>query len=229
MQTLKQLKQHGVVTKGNSKIHGSSFSTSPWACNVGQSLVNVEGSTCSNCYAIKMGKVYPSAKQSWQNNLDLFRQAVIDNTVPEWCEAMAQQIMRVSDLKARRGRPGSGYHRWFTAGDLDSYTMLLAFLMVARLTPSIRHWLPTREKALVRRLSNDLGQTIPPNMVIRVSAAMIDGAPLAINGPGIVTSTVHKQSQPIGLNCPSYSTGGSCATCSACWSNQVANVSYPQH
>ena len=61
--TIKAAKAFGVVTKGNSKIHGSTFSTDPKRCNVGQKLVNVKGSTCESCYALKLAKVYVAKKQ----------------------------------------------------------------------------------------------------------------------------------------------------------------------
>lgn len=223
--TLKAAKRFGVVTKGNSKIHGSTFSTDPKRCHVGSKLVNKEGSTCSKCYALKLAKVYPSAAKSWSDNLDLFRQAVASDQVPEWCEAIAFQIKKISELKAKKGLSGANYHRWFTAGDLDSIDMLRAFVKVAQILPEIKFWLPTREKAIVSQYKAALG-VVPDNMVIRVSSAMIDAKPLAMPN----TSTTHtKGSKSFGFECPAQRQKGNCGNCSECWNAKVKNISYEVH
>lgn len=223
--TLKAAKQFGVVTKGNSKIHGSTFSTDPRRCNVGSKLVNVVGSTCSGCYALKLSKVYPSAQKSWSDNLDLFRNAVENDQVIEWCEAIAKQISNISNNKAKKGITGANMHRWFTAGDLDSIDMLRAFCKVAEMLPHIKFWLPTREKALVSRFKSSLN-VVPSNMVIRLSAAMVDGAPLQADN----SSTVHKKgTTPAGFNCPAQLQQGNCGDCSSCWNTEVKNISYELH
>ncbi len=225
MLTIKACKTFGVVTKGNSKIHGSTFSTDPSRCHVGSRMVNIKGSTCSNCYALKLANVYPSAQKSWSNNLDLFRHAVASDTVPDWCVAIAHQINAISRNKINKGIKGGNFHRWFTAGDLDSVDMLRAFVRVAELLPNINFWLPTREKGIVSRYRAALG-TVPSNMVIRLSSAMIDSVPLVNMGN---TSTTHKTKGAIGYNCPAQNQGGNCGDCSACWSIDVKNVSYAMH
>lgn len=224
--TIKAAKQHGVVTKGNAKIHGSTFSTDPKRCNVGQSLVNVKGSTCESCYALKLAKVYPSAAKSWADNLDLFRNAVSTDTVPEWCDAIAHQINAISKNKTKREQSGAFFHRWFTAGDLDSMEMLTAFVRVANLLPHIKFWLPTREKALVSRFKAALG-IVPANMIIRLSSAMVDGHPVNMTDN---TSTTHtKDAEHFGFACPAQNQGGSCGDCSQCWNKKVKNISYAIH
>ena len=57
------------------------------------------------------------------------------------------QITKVCD------RFGEPYHRWFDAGDLADVAMLKAIVRVCELTPTIKHWLPTRESAEFSRLS----------------------------------------------------------------------------
>jgi hypothetical protein len=223
--TLKAAKQFGVVTKGNSKIHGSTFSTDPKRCHVGSKLVNVVGSTCNKCYALKLAKVYPTAAKSWVDNLDLFRTAVDNDQLLEWCEAIALQIGNISKNKAKNKTSGAMFHRWFTAGDLDSVDMLRAFVKVAEMLPHIKFWLPTREKAIVRQYQAALG-VVPSNMVIRVSSAMVGAIPAVIGN----TSTVHKKNHlGYGFNCPAQRRGGNCGDCSRCWSKRTANVSYELH
>lgn len=223
--TLKQAKAFGVVTKGNSKIHGSTFSTDPKRCKVGSKLVNVKGSTCNKCYALKLAKVYPSAAKSWADNLDLFRAAVKNDQLLEWCEAIAHQIDSISKNKVKKKVSGALYHRWFTAGDLDSVEMLRAFVKVAEMLPHIKFWLPTREKAIVNQYKATLG-IVPTNMVIRVSAAMVDAKPLKTAN----TSTTHnKGNKASGFNCPAQKQNGSCGDCSQCWNKETKNVSYELH
>jgi hypothetical protein len=224
--TLKAAKQYGVVTKGNSKIHGSTFSTDPKRCHVGSKLVNVEGSTCNKCYALKLAKVYPSAAKSWADNLDLFRSAVDNDAILEWCEAIALQIDAISKNKVKKKVSGALFHRWFTAGDLDSVDMLRAFVKVAEMLPHIKFWLPTREKAIVSQYKAALG-VVPANMVIRVSSAMVGTIPLLHPDN---TSTVHKVNHTVwGFNCPAQKQGGNCGDCSKCWDTDTKNVSYELH
>jgi len=224
--TIKKAKRFGVVTRGNSKIHGSTFSTDPTRCKVGSQLVKIKGSTCSKCYALKLYKVYPSAAKSWSNNLDLFREAVKTDQVIEWCESIAHQINAISKNKVKKKVQGALYHRWFTAGDLDSIDMLKAFVKVAQLLPHIKFWLPTREKAIVSQYKASLG-IIPSNLVIRISSAMIGGIPLDTFDN---TSTAHnKESIAHGFSCPAQKQGGSCGDCSQCWNSSIANVSYELH
>jgi len=223
--TLKHAKSFGVVTKGNSKIHGSTFSTSPFACNVGSKLVNVKGSTCEKCYAIKLAKVYPSAKDSWENNLSLWLKA-LDTDPMAWVGSISFQIMNESKRKAKRGLKGANLHRWFAAGDLPNLDALRAIVLVAKATPNVKHWLPTREQGIVSKYLATNPEGFPENLTVRVSAAMVDGEPL---DKFPCTSTVHKEQDAKGFECPAYKNGGSCGDCTACWSSKVKNVSYKIH
>ena len=79
------------------------------------------------------------------------------------------------------------------------------------------------EHGIVQTFTRD---EIPPNLTIRISATMVDGAPTA-HWP--TTSTVHKIAPPKGQVCPAPTQGNKCADCRACWSCDVTNVSYHQH
>jgi len=223
--TIKAAKQFGVVTKGNSKIHGSTFSTDPTACNVGSKLVHVEGSTCSGCYALKLAKVYPSALQSWKNNLQLWLEA-LESDPQAWIDSMVTQIRKHSANKQKRGLKGAGYHRWFSAGDLPSVDALRSIVAVAKATPEIQHWLPTREKGIVSKYLATNLEGFPENLTVRLSSAMVDGEPLKV---AVSTSTVHHKGAAVGYSCPAYDQDGSCGDCTACWKKSVANVSYKKH
>lgn len=226
--TIKQAKLvSGVVTAGNSKVHGSTFSVDPTQCKVGSKLAKIKGSTCSKCYAIKLSRVYPTALKSWSDNLAIFNTHKKVDTLDHWAKGIAKQITQHSQRKAKKGIDGARYHRWFAAGDLSCIDMLRAIVKVAEQTPDINHWLPTREAGIIRQYKNMLG-TIPNNLIIRVSSAMVNASP---NKQFKNTSTVHgKTDNKIGaFSCPAYDNEGSCGSCISCWDKKVSNVSYKQH
>jgi hypothetical protein len=86
-------------------------------------------------------------------------------------------------------------------------------------------WLPTREKAIVNSYLRAFG-AFPSNLVVRVSAAMVDSAAPAGYDH---TSTVHNSATPEGFACPASKQGNKCMECRACWNRDIKNVSYLQH
>jgi len=216
--TLKSAQEAGKISKRNSKIPGTSFAISAKRCNVGSRLVNVKGSTCNKCYALKLQKLRPSVDKGWELNYTKAT-TMIDTDMDRWVKSMTFQIVR----------SGEEYHRWFDSGDLSSVTMLRAIVMVAEATPNVKHWLPTREVQIVRdyaaKYAYDTDNIFPPNLVVRVSAPMIDQKPLRFPN----TSTVHTNDDYVGHECPSSTQGNNCGDCRVCWDGGVPNVSYPLH
>lgn len=209
----------GKVSLGNGKMPGSTYAISATRCKVGGKLAKVKDSTCSKCYALKLEKLRPSVHQGWLAN---YEKAVrlIETNPAQWVAACVFQINRAY---MKSGQP---YHRWFDSGDLQSVAMLSAICDVAKATPSISHWLPTREAAIVKAYKAQ-GGTIPPNLVIRVSSVMVNDKPIAGHAN---TSTVHRKgSTPIGHACPASTQGNNCGQCRACWQPNVSNISYPLH
>ena len=239
----------GAVTTRNTKMPGSAFAVSALHCKAGSKLAKIKGSTCHKCYAIKLQKMRPSVNMGWTNNLHRSVDAIA-NDPDAWVAAMVRQI---THFAAKTGQP---YHRWFDSGDLQSVEMLSAICQIAVMTPEVSHWLPTREAGMVKRYRK-AGGFIPTNLVIRVSATMIDDAPIANHSH---TSTVHRKDinpKVHGHECPAYRTHdnkdgtfevlsdehfhslnregrkpydfGHCGDCRACWSADVPNVSYGLH
>lgn len=209
----------GRVSAGNSKMPGSTYAISAKHCKVGSKLATVKGSVCDRCYALKLQKLRPSVDQGWTNNY-LKATGMISRNMVEWVKACVFQIERHF---AKSGQP---YHRWFDSGDLQSVDMLKAICKVAVATPQIQHWLPTREAKIVKDYIK-AGGVVPDNLVIRVSATMIDDKPVAGYDN---TSTVHRKgSAAVGHVCPASTQGNNCGDCRACWSKSVANISYPLH
>lgn len=187
-----------------SKMPGKAYGLPAQACNVGSILHLIKGSTCEKCYALDRGMyVMPNVKKAQARRL-----AAISK--PDWVRQMAIAI-------------GKGpYFRWHDSGDIQNEKHLNDIVEVAKLTPHVQHWLPTREAALVSKLKE-----IPDNLTIRVSAAMVDGpAPKRFSN----TSTVHNKLIPINSYiCPAPQQGNKCGDCRACWDSAVPNVSYHQH
>jgi hypothetical protein len=103
---------------------------------------------------------------------------------------------------------------------------------LARRTPDCRHWLPTREYAVVGAFVAKHGRdAIPANLVIRLSAMFPDRpvrVPASLAGVrGIATSNVHSKAAPVGQTCVAPQQGGACKDCRACWSD--VTVSYKLH
>ena len=247
--TLKNaLEQSGKVSEGNTKMPSSTYDISARACNVGGKLVNIENSTCSKCYALKLQKLRPTVDQGWTNNL-LKATKLIETNADLWAKMVCFQIKRICK------KLGVNYHRWFGSGDLQSVDMLRAIVLSALATPNISHWLPTREAKIVKDYRAKYGKE-PPNLCIRVSATMIGDEPIKGHNN---TSTVHRKEQEIfGKECLAYRTNidsrvltelqytefkkldkpnkakskidlGHCGDCRACWSKEVENISYPLH
>ena len=207
---VKESQEYGKISLGNTKMPGTTYAVDAFACITGSKLAKVKGSICSGCYSIRLQKIRPSVDQGYKKNLFKWQ---VSNT-SNWIDAMVFQILRAKVKE----------HRWFDSGDLQSLEMLEAIVEVARKTPKVKHWLPTKEyKVAAKYLKTN---TLPKNLVLRVSATMIDGKPSKAFRN---TSTVHKSSEPIGFECEARSRGNACGPCRACWDKRIKNVSYPKH
>jgi hypothetical protein len=191
-----------------SKMPGLSYGISATLCKIGSALAKVKGSTCENCYALKANYAYPSVKAAHEK-----RRAGIED--PQWADAMVYLI----------GSSGETYFRWHDSGDLQHLQHLINIVKIAEALPAVSFWLPTREKALVNSYLRSFG-AFPSNLVVRVSAAMVDSAAPADYDH---TSTVHNAAAPVGFACPASKQGNKCMNCRACWNRDIKNVSYLQH
>jgi len=192
-----------------SKMPGRSWSISAHKCITGSKLAKVAGSTCSGCYALRNNYNYPSVQTAHARRL-----ASIAG--PHWTAAMVFLLLHYKEK----------YMRWFDSGDLQSVQHLLKICSVAALTPKIKHWLPTRELAIVKAYVAS-GGSVPANLTIRVSATMVDG-PATKAWP--VTSGVHTAAPDDDTHiCPAPQQDNKCGKCRACWSTEVSHVSYHKH
>lgn len=187
------------------KMPCKSYGLPAQECITGSVLRNVCNSVCESCYAHDRGCY------SWQvvKAAQYRRLSTIEN--PQWINAMVVAIGKAE------------YFRWHDSGDIQSIEHLQKIVEVCRATPNTRHWLPTKEKKIVRDYMRR--NAIPDNLVIRLSGAMIDGAPPKFPH----TSTVHDKKPPQGYRCTAPDNGGHCADCRACWNPEIKNISYHRH
>ena len=207
---VKESQEYGKISLGNTKMPGTTYAVDAFACITGSKLAKVKGSICSGCYSIRLQKIRPNVDQGYKKNLFKWQ---VSNT-SNWIDAMVFQILRAKVKE----------HRWFDSGDLQSLEMLEAIAEIARQTPGVKHWLPTKEYGIYAKyLKTNIE---PSNLVVRVSATMIDGNPSKVFKN---TSTVHKNNKAIGFECKARTRGNACGPCRACWDKRIKNVSYPKH
>jgi len=194
----------GTLTK-TTKMPCGSYSLPAKECKQGSKLRKIAGSVCSDCYACK-GNYKRYAKTI--DKAQYRRLASLNH--PYWALAMTRLIEKDK----------SGLFRWHDSGDLQNMDHLKNIIKVAKLTPHIKHWLPTKESALIKQLKD---KDIPVNLTIRLSGTMIDGkAPNYAN-----TSTV--TTDPKLATCKSYENKGQCGDCRKCWDRSIKNITYLKH
>ena len=111
-----------------SKMPGWSIGLPAKECNTGSKLVNIKGSVCEGCYALKGCYVFKVVQEAQYKRL-----AAIAS--PLWVEAMTTLI--------NSKRPN--IFRWHDSGDVQDVDHLNKIFEVCRNTPTKKHWMPTRE------------------------------------------------------------------------------------
>ena len=187
----------GSLTR-TSKMPGLSYSLPAWECKTGSKLRKIKNSVCSMCYALKGNYTrYKAIKAAQYVRLDSLKNSL-------WVAAMVAQIKRQK------------YFRWHDAGDVQDLDHLKNIYEVCKLTPQIKHWMPTREAWVKDHLNSK-----PANLVIRFSPPMIGQKNNSWPNSSMV---VLKDA-----SCPAPSQGNSCGDCRACWDPKVKIVSYGKH
>lgn len=199
-----------------SKMPGYGYGLPARECAFGSKLRDIPGSVCHGCYAMRGNYMFGNVQNSQYERLD-----AIQN--PAWVDAMVTLIEASVD-------PADPYFRWHDSGDLQDLEHLRKIVQVAHRTPWVRHWLPTREYHIVRDYFAYDVNGLPPNLVIRLSAHMIDGK--TPDGYGLPVSGVHSEARLIpdgAQRCPAPTQGNSCGDCRSCWDPDVRSISYHKH
>ena len=200
MKTSEALKIIGGSLSKPSKMPGWSIGLPAKECKTGGKLQAVKGSVCYDCYALKGCYVFKVVQDAQYRRLAAIKSS-------DWVEAMAHLInSKKPDV-----------FRWHDSGDVQDLDHLNKIYEVCRLTPSKRHWLPTREAWIQKHL-----QDKPSNLVIRFSMPMVDQAPAGSfnNYSTVVTA---------GATCPAAQQDNECRDCRNCWNSEIKNIAYGIH
>jgi hypothetical protein len=116
------------------KMPGFAYGLPAPACITGAKLVNVINSVCAGCYALKGNYTrYPIIMKVQYKRLKAINH-------PLWVAAMA---LLINSKKVK-------YFRWHDAGDLQSMEHLIKIFAICKLTPTVKHWMPTREARFLK-------------------------------------------------------------------------------
>ena len=194
-----------------SKMPGYAYNLPASKCKMGSKLVNVEGSVCAGCYALKNRYKFDNVQNAMHRRYDAIER-------DDWVESMSLLITR-----ARKE-----YFRWHDSGDIQSVEHLFKIFDVCERTAPIQHWLPTREHHMVRKALDE--RQPPDNLCIRISAHMVDQMP-SVEIEGCTYSTVHTDEAvfPDAWICPAPLQDNNCGGCRRCWDKQTPQASYPLH
>jgi|TARA_R100000008_G_scaffold77377_1_gene57776 hypothetical protein len=200
MKTSEALKIIGGSLSKPSKMPGWSIGLPAKECKTGGKLQAVKGSVCYDCYALKGCYVFKVVQDAQYRRLAAIKS-------PLWVAAMAHLI--------NSKKPDE--FRWHDSGDVQDEEHLLKIYAVCRLTPSKRHWMPTRE-AWIKHFLKDK----PDNLVIRFSAPMVNQrAPESWPNSSEV---VDKD-----FNCPASLQDNECKDCRKCWDPEIKTIRYHKH
>ena len=183
-----------------SKMPGWSIGIPAKECKTGKKLRQIKNSVCEGCYALKGCYVFKVVQEAQYKRLEAIQH-------PDWVLAMATLInSKKPDV-----------FRWHDSGDVQDVDHLEKIFEVCKLTPSKRHWMPTREAWI-----KDHMHKAPANLVVRFSSPMIDQGPVK---SWANTSTVSTS----GRTCPAPDNNNECGSCRACWDPLVKNIEYGKH
>ena len=214
--TFNSIKEAEAVVGGlsrPSKMPSFAWSISARRCNTGSKLAKVKGSVCEGCYALKNRYLFNNIQTALEKRYNLWH----DNR-ELWVDAMVYLMHNKQHIV------NTGHFRFFDSGDIQGEDMLNDINTVAWASPTIQFWLPTKEYKLIKTYDKE----IAPNLVIRVSAPMIDKS---FDGYTHISTVYQKDKMGIakGYVCPAPTQGNKCDSCRACWSDSISEVSYIAH
>jgi len=230
--TIKQANEATGGLSRPSKMPCPAYSIPAETCKTGAKLVDVKGSVCSGCYAMK-------------NNYKRFAKTIKPKLFERYQKLFNKQWVESMVLLINK-QCSNGFFRWHDSGDIQSIEHIKRIVMVCKKTPEVMHWVPTREYKIVKQYIKKYG-SFPNNLTVRLSAHMVEGkAPIIQKLP---TSTVSANNH----NCKAYLTDkynnvhkpdhfakynkakkraldfGHCGNCRKCWNKSVKNITYKLH
>jgi len=198
-----------------SKMPGRAYGFSAAECILGAKLSKLPGTVCSSCYAQKGRYIFENVVACHARRFASLNRKL-------WIDAMTFLISKQCAKMP--------FFRWHDSGDIQSVAHLLRIAKVCEATPSVKHWIPTREYKIVSDYIS-AGYLIPENLQIRLSIHKVDNFRLPeIKGAKVTFSSVSdKKSAPeFAEKCPAPLQDGECGNCRNCWES-VLLVDYHIH
>ena len=163
---------------------------------------------CKGCYATTGNYRFPNVKAPRLENQKDWKRS-------EWVADMVQQL------------DNDRYFRWFDSGDMYSLRLAVKIYEVMKLTPWVKHWIPTRMYKFAKFKTIIEHMKTLPNVSVRLSSDSVTGEFEAHHG-----STIIPQGNiiPDGVSaCHAYENDGKCGTCRKCWDKSIPVIGYIAH
>ena len=162
---------------------------------------------CQGCYATTGNYRFPNVKAPREFNKEDWKRI-------EWVKDMVQAL------------DSSRYFRWFDSGDMYTIELADKIYQVMKLTPWVKHWLPTRMYKFHKYNEIITKMMALENVVVRLSSDSVTGE--IINGE--TTSTIFSDTLPVGsFECKAYENEGKCNGCRACYNKDTKVIAYRAH
>lgn len=163
---------------------------------------------CKGCYATTGNYRFPNVKAPRLENQKDWKRA-------EWVADMVQQL------------DNDRYFRWFDSGDMYSLRLAVKIYEVMKLTPWVKHWIPTRMHKFSKFKTIIEHMKALPNVSVRLSSDSVTGEYEAHHGSTIIPEG---NTIPEGVSaCHAYENNGKCGTCRKCWDKSISVIGYIAH
>ena len=164
---------------------------------------------CQGCYATTGNYRFKNVKAPREFNKEDWKRDA-------WVNDMVQAL------------DSSRYFRWLDSGDLYSVELAWKVYDVMKLTPWVKHWLPTRMYKFQKYAKVLEAMQWLPNVVVRFSSDSVSGE--IVNG--FTSSTIISSNDQLTsdmVECKAYENAGKCNGCRACYSKDVPIIAYRAH
>jgi hypothetical protein len=163
---------------------------------------------CKGCYATTGNYRFPNVKAPRLENQKDWKRS-------EWVADMVQQL------------DNDRYFRWFDSGDMYSLRLAVKIYEVMKLTPWVKHWIPTRMHKFAKFKTIIEHMKALPNVSVRLSSDSVTGEYEAHHGSTIIPEG---NTIPEGVSaCHAYENNGKCGTCRKCWDKSIPVIGYIAH
>lgn len=208
-----------------SKMPWYGWSTPAKNCITGSKLHEQPNTTCSKCYALKGRYMFPNVQNAMKRRFAALTNPEFENAFVLVLETMYKKGKFKRKIK-RKTVPENRF-RWHDSGDLQGVWHLEMLNRIAKRTPYIQFYLPTREMKMLRDFIVQ-GGVVEPNLKIMYSVPLLGARMNSEIGPGIDQSSVGREDDKTMFQCVAPKQGNQCLNCDKCWVVGV-NVNYHLH